>query len=320
MITYSVIGTSWITRSFIEGARLCEELTLDGVYSRSKEKGEAFKEETGAKRVFSSFEELLKSDTQLIYVASPNVCHYEQCKALLNNGKHVICEKPITVTAAEFKELCELSRSKGLVYFEAIMYMHSPARSLLREKVKELGNVRSAAFDFSQLSSKYKALLDGELPNIFNPAMKTGALNDLGVYCVYPCVDLFGVPERIIPSQRFLSTGADGCGSAIFEYTDKIVTVTYSKIGQSRGVSQIFGDKGTIAIGSISQTDNIIFYDNQGTPTELVPDIDKKYHMGNEAKSCVEFINNPKSEFLQECQEMNLKVLQCMEKMRIENV
>lgn len=320
MIKYSVIGTSWITKSFIEGAGLCRELILDGVYSRSQEKGEAFKNETGAKRTFSSLSQLAESDTDLVYVASPNAFHYEQCKLLLENGKHVICEKPITVTASEFKSLCDLARSKGLVYFEAIMYMHSPARSVLQKKVKELGNIRTATFDFSQLSSKYKALVNGELPNIFNPEMKTGALNDLGIYCVYPAIDLFGVPDEIIPSQHFLSTGADGCGAAFFKYSDKLVTITYSKIGQSRGVSQIFGDKGTIAIGSISQTDNISFYDNQGNKEELVPDIDKKFHMGNEAMSAVRFIKNPSDDFLGECQQMNFKVLSCMEKMRVKNV
>ena len=93
MVKYSVIGTSWITQSFIQGASLINGLLLDGVYSRSKEKGEAFARETGAKRVFNDFSELLTSDTDLVYVASPNSCHYEQCKALIENKKHVIWSK-----------------------------------------------------------------------------------------------------------------------------------------------------------------------------------------------------------------------------------
>ena len=320
MIKYSVIGTSWITNSFISGAQNISDLVLDGVYSRSTEKGEDFKNQTGAKRVFSSFEDLLESDTDLVYVASPNVCHYAQCKDLLLNGKHVLCEKPVTVTADELRELLALAKEKGLVYFEAIMYMHNPAREILKDAVSKIGNVTSASFDFSQLSSKYPALVQGLLPNIFNPQMKTGALNDLGVYCVYPAVDLFGIPEEIIPSQSFLSTGADGCGSAIFKYADKLVTITYSKIAQSRGVSQIFGDKGTITIESISQTDGIALYDNSGNKTVLVPHKEKSELMGNEAASAVEFIKNPTNNpFLEECGTMSLKVLECMEKMRVSN-
>lgn len=321
MIKYSVIGTSWITESFIEGANLCEDLCLDGVYSRSLEKGTAFAGKTGAKRVFTDFKDLVSSDTELVYVASPNVCHYEQCRELLINNKHVICEKPITITAAEFRELCSLAESKKLVYFEAIMYMHTPLRTVLKDAVGKIGVIRSANIDFSQLSSKYKALKKGELPNIFNPEMKTGALNDLGIYCVYPVIDLFGMPDRIIPAQSFLHTGADGCGSAAFEYGDKLVTITYSKVGQSRSPSQIMGDLGTVTVDSISKLDGIRLYNNNGDETLLNGETEKKFLMGNEAKSAVDFIlrREETDKILKECQELNEKVLLCMEKMRVQN-
>ncbi len=321
MLKYSVIGTSWITKSFIDGANLYEDLSLDGVYSRSFEKGSAFAKETGAKRVFTDFNDLASSDTDLVYVASPNVCHYEQCKALLMSGKHIICEKPITITAEEFNELCSIANERNLVYFEAIMYMHTPLRQVLKDAVNKIGNIRSATIDFSQLSSKYQALKNGELPNIFNPEMKTGALNDLGIYCVYPVIDLFGMPEKITPVQHFLHTGADGSGSAAFEYKDKLVTITYSKVGQSRSASQIMGDEGTVTIESISKLDNIKLYNNNGEETLLNGETDKKYLMGNEAKSAIDFIlkKEETDNFLKECQLMNEKVLLCMEKMRVEN-
>ncbi len=319
MIKYSVIGTSWITKSFIDGASMCKDLILDGVYSRSKEKGESFKNEVGALRAFSSFEELLMSDTELVYVASPNCCHYEQCEALIKAKKHVLCEKPITITADEFRKLSALAEQKGVIYLEAIMYMYSQGREALKNAVKEIGKIQTVSFDFSQLSSKYPALKRGELPNIFNPEMKTGALNDLGIYCVYPAIDLFGVPEKIIAHQHFLETGADGSGTAIFCYNDKDITITYSKVGQSRGVSQIFGDEGTITIGSISQTDNIDIIYKNGERKNLIPDIDKKYHMGNEAKAMAELIMNYDSYKIRELHSVCENVLNCMEKMRIKN-
>ena len=321
-IKYSVIGTSWITSAFIEGAKTIEGLELDGVYSRSKEKGEAFCAKMGAKRVFTSIEEVADSDTDFVYIASPNSCHFEQSKFLLENNKSVLCEKPITVTSEEFSKLFFLAEENNVKYCEAIMYMHAPARYALKQAVQGIGNISSAHFDYSQLSSKYDMLLSGELPNIFNPKMQAGALNDLGIYCVYPAVDIFGVPEKIVPVQHFLHTGADGCGSAAFVYKDKIVTIVYSKIGQSRAPSQVMGDEGTITIGSISQTDNIYFYNTKGEETELVHDIDKKYHMGNEAKSAYDFITDFENhqEFYYECRRINEKVLACMEKMRVENV
>ena len=196
---------------------------------------------------------------------------------MLSAGKHVICEKPITVEPEELIELQALAAEKGLVYIEAIMYMHNPVRELLRETVGRLGKVTSAHFDFSQLSSKYPAYKRGELPNIFNPALATGGLMDLGIYCVYPAVDL-------------LSSGADGAGSVIFNYADKVVTFTYSKLAQDRAGSQIFGDEGTLKIGSISKLTDMELIAENGEKYSVHGDTPKAELMGNEAKAFERFI------------------------------
>lgn len=199
----AVIGTGWIVGSFIDGLKFAPGFELFAVYSRSRERGEKFAEENGISEVYTSLDELAASPAECVYIASPNALHYAQSKRLLESGKHVICEKPITVTPAEFSELCELADRNKLVYIEAIMYMHSPVRAKLREALDNIGKVWTAHFDFSQYSSKYPAYLRGELPNIFNPAMATGSLMDLGVYCVYPAVDLFGEPETVSAVSSF---------------------------------------------------------------------------------------------------------------------
>ncbi len=317
-IKYSVIGTSWITKSFIEGAKYIDGLQLDGVYSRSEEKGKAFAQQTGAKRVFKSIEEVADSDTDFVYVASPNSCHYEQCKFLLENKKHVICEKPIAITPEEFSKLFFLAEENNVRYFEAIMYMHNPARYLLKEAVSELGNVTTAHFEYSQLSSKYDDLLSGGMPNIFNPQMKTGALNDLGIYCVYPAIDLFGIPDSVIAEQNFIFTGADSSGAAILKYKDKIVTVSYSKVAEGRASSQVLGDNGSVTIDSVSQLKGINKFDKVGKKTEVFAGQEKFKLMANEAKSMYNFITefDKYKGLYYECAAMSQKVLACMSKMR----
>ena len=320
-IKFSVIGTSWITTSFIEGAKLVDGLVLDGVYSRSEEKGKAYAQAVGAKRVFASIEEVADSDTDFVYVASPNSCHYEQCKFLLENKKHVICEKPITTTSEEFSKLFFLAEENNVRYFEAIMYMHTNARYALKEAIESIGNISSAHFDYSQLSSKYDVLLAGGLPNIFNPEMKTGALNDLGIYCVYPAIDLFGEPQQVLASQYFLFTGADGAGSAILKYKDKIVTITYSKTSESRAASQILGDEGTVTLESVSQLRGIKNYDKKGNVIDEIASEDKISLMSNEASHMYKFITDFEHNkgLYYECAAMSQKVLNCMEKMRTDN-
>jgi predicted dehydrogenase len=205
-----------------------------------------------------SLDELVRDESiEACYVATPNRFHFAQCAALLEAGKHVLCEKPATVTPEELEALQTLAERRGVVFLEAIMYLHTPARRAVLEALPSLGTVTSAHLDFSQLSSRWPRLLAGETPNIFNPALRTGAWMDLGIYCLYPALDFFGEPDDVLAAAHFLPTGADGWGTALLRYPDKLVTLTFSKAGQSQGVSQILGDQGTLTIASISQFQGI---------------------------------------------------------------
>lgn len=311
MIKFGVIGSGWIAEELVKGAELIDGFEFSAMYSRTKEKGEAFAARFGGAPVYTDLAEFAKSDIDAVYIASPNALHYSQSKLMLENGKHVLCEKPITISPEEFIELNELAERNGLVYTEAIMMLHLSQRKIIKEKLKTLGNISTAHFDFSQLSSKYPALLRGENPNIFNPEMKTGCLRDLGIYCFYPAVDFFGEPKKIISSAGFLSTGADGFGTAILDYDDKQITLTYSKIGQDFCGSQIVGDKGTMTIGSISKLTDVEIHYNDGTVEKLVGEIEKHILMSEEAKDFYEYICN-ESGGLKESNEKILSVLRVM--------
>ncbi|MCQ2479724.1 MAG: Gfo/Idh/MocA family oxidoreductase [Clostridia bacterium] len=290
MIKFGVIGTGWIAEEFVKGTQLVDGLEFSAVYSRSKEKGEKFASPFGGAEIFDNIDDFAHSDIDAVYIASPNSLHYSQSKLMLENGKHVLCEKPITVTPDEFTELLTLAKSKNLVYMEAIMYLHLPARKVLLEALKRAGKITTAHFDFSQLSSKYAALKRGELPNIFNPKFATGCLMDLGIYCIYPALEIFGEPENIIASSGFLSTGADGFGTAIFDYSDKQVTLTYSKVGQDRCGSMICGDEGTIILPSVSKLTEMKFIKKDGAEEALSPDLEKPVLMSYEAENFLKYI------------------------------
>lgn len=317
MIKFGVIGTGWIAEEFVKGAVLVEGLEFAAVYSRNKETGTAFAEPFGGAEIFDDIEAFAKSDIDAVYIASPNSLHYSQSKLMLENGKHVLCEKPITVTPAEFKELWELADSKNLIYTEAIMYLHLPARKILLEKIKDLGIITTAHFDFSQLSSKYEAFKNGTLPNIFNPKFATGCLMDLGIYCYYPALEIFGEPEKITAEAMFLSSKADGWGSAILTYPNAQVTLTYSKIGQDRCGSMICGDEGTIVLPSVSKLTEMCFYNNEGEKTVLSPDEEKHILMKYEAEDFLKYIQDPKSRKEYEyCNNLILKVNAMLETIR----
>lgn len=313
---YGVIGTGWIAKSFIDGARMLCNSEFIAVYSRTEESGGRFANENNIPTVYTDINEFAKGGFDAVYIASPNRFHYEQSRLMLENGKHVICEKPITVEPEELEELQALAKKNGLVYIEAIMYMFNPASELLKDAIGKIGRITSVHFDFSQLSSKYPAYLEGKLPNIFNPALATGCLMDLGIYCVYPALDLFGMPEKITACASFMESGADGSGNAALLYPDKLVNLTYSKLGQDRLGSQIFGDRGTITVESISKLINMNIIDNNGNKTEIIGDVPKEKLMGYEAAAFEKFIKNPDDEYYAVTSERALQTSRIMKEIR----
>jgi len=314
MIPFAIIGTSWIAEEFYAAA-LCSDLVLAGICSRDRERGLAFAHKLGAPGIviYTGVEALARAENiQAVYVASPNSLHVRQSEILLRAGKHVICEKPIAVRPEQLERLQALADERGLVFMEAIMYLYTPARQAVKEALAGLGEITTAQFDFSQLSSRYHRLAAGELPNVFNPAMDGGAWNDLGIYCAYPAVDFFGEPREINAAMHMLSTGADGAGSAILKYPDKIVTLTWSKLGQSRGVSQIMGDKGTLTIRSISQFQDIML----GGDCLAAP-MQKHEVMQYEARAFCDYIlgRTPRVPY-KAASELALRVCKLMERVR----
>lgn len=293
MIRLATVGTSAITGHFLSGCALTDEFTLAAVCSRDPARGERFGAPYGCNRVFSSAEALAEApDIDAVYIATPNVFHVPQSELFLKHGKHVLCEKPAVSAAAEYRRLSALAEKNRLVYTEAIMPRHIPARAAIRAAVPQLGRITQARIDFSQLSSRYDAFLRGEHVNIFDPALHEGALMDLGVYCVYAAVDLLGVPRGIRATASFLRTGADGGGTAVFDYGDYQAVLTYSKTGQSVLGSEIIGDAGTLKIASVSQYAGAVLIQS-GIETVLSGHPERPELMCGEAQRFADYILRP---------------------------
>ncbi len=319
MLRFGTIGTGWITDEYIRGAKDSGLWQLAAVYSRDLARARAYAQKHGAEYAYDSVEALAQSDlVDAVYVASPNALHYEHCKALLRAGKHVICEKPLCAQAAKVEELNRLAAERGLVFLEAIMFLHQPQLRALERALDQIGPISLAKLDFCQRSSKLDRYLAGELPNIFNPRLETGALMDLGVYCVYPALYLFGEPESAQISAHMLESGADGCGVATLRYPDKLVTLTYSKLGQAGADSEFQGPEGTVAVQSISRLGGITLRRKDGTVEEIHGQDEKYQLMGWEAKDFYRCITDPagsRREYAR-CVELSLQTARLMEALR----
>lgn len=318
-MNFACVGTSWITESFIKSGRLLDAFNLYSVYSRDCARAEAFALKNGAEKSFCDYDEMLADENiDAVYIASPNSLHFEQSLKALKRGRHVLCEKPAAVTVEQLKVLHNTAKENGVLFVEAIKSLHADALARLKDAVGQCGCVRSASIDFSQLSSKYKALKNGENPNIFNPDFCTGGLMDLGVYNIYAAVELFGKPERIVSHCDFLPAGADHSGTVLFIYKDKTVTLTYSKVGQSYAPSQIFGDEGTVTFASCSKLTDIKLHKNKEC-AQIYSAIDENTVMSMEIRDFIDFANGERLDFYNECLEMSETVCSLMQEIRKQN-
>lgn len=320
MLRFGTVGSGWITDEYIHGAKDSGLWELTAVYSRTEARGKEYAAKHGAKSVFTDLAEMASSpELDAVYVASPNAFHYEQCKLFLQHGKHVICEKPLCAQAEKVRELQKIAEERRVIFLEAIMFLHLPQRKILEDALKTIGAISLVKLDFCQRSSKLDSYLSGELPNIFNPALETGALMDLGVYCVYPALALFGKPENVHADMLPTRSGLDGSGIVTLCYPDKLVTLTYSKLGQAGANSDFQGTEGTVRVDSISRLAGISLWHKDKTVESLYGDTDEKFQlMGWEAKDLYRYITEPeasRAEY-QRCMELSVTVSEYMEELR----
>lgn len=292
MINLATVGTGDITEKFLSACRLTDRYEFHTAYSRSLENGEKFAKKQGFKHFSDNLISVAKSpEIDTVYMATPNVFHYEQSKLFLENGKNVICEKPITTDCKKYEELLALANEKALIYAEAIMSRHSAGREILLDALSQIGKISQARIDYCQLSSRYEKFKKGERVNIFDMSLAAGTLMDLGVYCVYAALDLLGKPDTVSASAAFADNGADLSGGAVLGYKDFTAVLSYSKIGQSAIGSEIVGDSGAIKIGSISQYADISLVKN-GKEALLLGIPDRAEVMRGEAEKFADYIEN----------------------------
>lgn len=251
-IRLGVIGTNFVSDWLADSAAEVDGITIDAVYSRAAQTGQAFAERHGIERVFTDMEKFLSSDIDAVYIASPNFCHFSQAEAALRHSKHVLLEKPATLCEADFVRLAEIADEEGMVLIEAMRPSHDPVMRDIVELLPSLGKLRRAVFEFCQYSSRYDRFKLGEILPAFTPKFGNAAVMDIGVYAVESCVMLFGEPDSIESESFLFPNGMEGLGSARLKYGEFTAEIVYSKIHESVTPSYITGERGSVTVGKLS--------------------------------------------------------------------
>lgn len=124
---FGIIGTNWISEAFLEAAKDHPEFSIGAVYSRTFEKGKFFADKYNVKNVYIDMEEMFQSnDIDAVYIATPNVLHAEQSILAMENGIHVLCEKPAVTSIKEMNQVIETSKKNGVTFMEAMKSTVTP--------------------------------------------------------------------------------------------------------------------------------------------------------------------------------------------------
>lgn len=258
MVRFGIVGTGKITEEFVMSARASGVADPVAVYSRKEETGNAYAQAQGLPHVFTSLSEMLESGTvEAVYIASPNVAHAEQAVECLSRGMPVLMEKPAASNAAELEPVLALARERKVLFMEALKSTVVPVFDQVRALLPELGVIRHFFASFCQYSSRYDGYLAGEYRNAFDPALSNGSLMDIGIYCVYPAVVLFGAPKTVQAFGHLLSTGVDGAGSLILGYDGMDAVLLHGKNTDSLLPMEIQGEKATLRVDRVNLPDRL---------------------------------------------------------------
>lgn len=243
------IGSGSIVHTILDQVNVTDGIRLTAVYSRTEEKGKKLAAEYGAGRVYTDLDAFLADEEMnTVYIASPNLLHYEQTRKALLAGKHVICEKPFCTKADQARELTALAKEKRLFLADAVPTAFLPNLEVLKRELPKVGKVRLVLGNYSQYSSRYDLVLQGEVPNVFNPQYGGGCLMDINFYNVYLNAALFGKPLSSVYYPNRSGELADTSGVLIMQYDGFVSSSAGAKDTWGVNYFQIEGEKGHIYI------------------------------------------------------------------------
>ncbi|MDZ8199885.1 Gfo/Idh/MocA family oxidoreductase [Microbacterium sp. SSW1-59] len=223
-LRWGILATGGIAHSFARDLRTAG-LDLQAVGSRRPEAARAFAEEFSIPRAHASYEELVADpDVDILYVATPHPMHAENALLALEHGKHVLVEKPFTLTGAEAVAVRDAARARGLLAMEAMWTRYLPHMIRVHEIIAAgtLGEIRAVFADHTQRISADP----GHRLNALE--LGGGALLDLGIYPVSFAWDVLGAPESVKATARLGDTGADTEVATMFTHASGAVSTTLS--------------------------------------------------------------------------------------------
>jgi predicted dehydrogenase len=258
-VRWGFLTTGKIARKVAADLALVPGSELVAVGARRLESAQAFvAEHAPGARAHASYADLVADEgVDVVYVASPHALHLEHVRMALEAGKHVMVEKPVTLTAAQAEEMVALARHHDRFLMEAMWTACHPVVRELRERLAsgELGRPRTLR---AELGFRVDARPDDRL---LDPALGAGALLDMGIYPLTFAHLLLGEAERLQADAVLSPTGIDLDVAVLGRYPDGVLaTLSASMTSWSDRSAAIATDRGRIELrGQFHHPDEAVF-------------------------------------------------------------
>lgn len=205
-LRWAILGTGVIANEMAEALQRVGRIPF-AVGNRTRSKAMEFAKKYQIGKVYEEFHQMFTDEeVDVIYITTPHNTHIEFVMEALKNGKHVLCEKSITLNSSELQSAVSLAEEKGLVLAEAMTIYHMPLYKKLKEIADsgELGPVR-------MIQANFGSFKEYDMSNrFFNKDLAGGALLDIGVYAISLCrYFMASKPEQVLSQVKFAPSGAD---------------------------------------------------------------------------------------------------------------
>jgi len=262
-IRWGILATGKIAHSFAADLMLVPDARLVAVGSRRPASAEQFAAAYSARgpvRAHGSYEELVADpEVDVVYVASPHGLHLEHARLALEAGKHVLCEKALTLNAAEAEEMFEIARTNDRFLMEAMWTACHPVVRKLQE------GLRTGAFGTPRLMhAELGFVVSADAPDrMFDPELGASALLDMGIYPLTFAHLLFGEAESLTAQADVRETEA-GSFDVDIVMTGKyaggvLATMNSSMSSWSSRAAAIATDRGRIELTDFHHPTRAVF-------------------------------------------------------------
>ncbi|WP_370617903.1 Gfo/Idh/MocA family protein [Mumia sp. Pv 4-285] len=248
-LRWGILATGDIAHSFVRDLALVDDAVLQAVGSRSLATAQAFAElyttETATPVAYGSYAEVLADpDIDVVYVATPHGRHTEDVLACFDAGKAVLCEKALTLDAADAQHLVDEARRRGLFFAEAMWMRTNPNIRRLRAMAAEgaCGTVTHVRADLGFVAPLEKARL-------WDPALGASALLDVGIYPLTFAYLVLGRPDELRAVATLSDQGVDLSGGATLRYAGgAIASISWTQMGWPDARASVAGDGGRLEL------------------------------------------------------------------------